>query len=231
MLRRWARGRAGCGGSACGAGLGAGGLGGFEFEDGGEEGAVEGAGLAADAAFVAEDGTEPGAVGLAVEAGVRGGEHLFVESGQERDGVGVVDAEPDALGDESGEERIGAIVFGDLGGEVDGAELPVFGEADFRGVEAVFGVVARGAGFAFGRAGPVDLRALARLAARRFSEMGWLGTAICGGRPRRGGGRGRGRSECRGCARRERRGRRGPCGSPSRRGGCGGRDRRWGRPG
>ncbi len=114
---------------------------------------MDGAGLAADAAFVAEDGTEPGAVGLAVEAGVRGGEHLFVESGQERDGVGVVDAEPDALGDESGEERIGAIVFGDLGGEAGGAELPVFGEADFGGVEAVFGVVARGAGFAFGRAG------------------------------------------------------------------------------
>ena len=113
---------------------------------------MEGAGLAADTAFVADEGEEAGGVCHAIGAGVRGGEHLMVEDGEERDDIGVVDAEDDAVGDEGGEGRIGAIVLGGFGGEVGGAEFPVFGEADFGGVETVLGVVTRGAGLALGGA-------------------------------------------------------------------------------
>lgn len=125
----------------------------FEFEDGGDEDAEEGSCLTAEAALAAEEGEEARGVGDAVGARVRGGEHLVVEAGEERDDVGVVDAEEGILGGEGGEGRIGAIAGGEFEGESGGAAFPVFGEDDFDGVEAVPGVVAGGAGFALWGAG------------------------------------------------------------------------------
>jgi hypothetical protein len=127
-------------------------LGGLEFDYGGDDQALAGPDLAADAAMIAVDGAEFGGVSDAVAAGIGGGEHRFVEPGLEEDDVRVVDAQLDAVGDEGGDDGIGAVVFGGAGCVIESARLPVFGEADFGGVEAVFGAVARRAGLAFGRA-------------------------------------------------------------------------------
>ncbi len=122
---------------------------GVEGAQGGKEGSIQGPDLAADAAVVAENGEEIGGVPLLVGARVRGGEHLIVEAGGQRDGVRAMDAEVGAAGDEAGEAGVLEVVGGCALSEVEGEAFPVFGEGDFAGVEAVPGVVARGTALAF----------------------------------------------------------------------------------
>jgi hypothetical protein len=119
----------------------------------GEEGAVDGADLAADAAVVAEDGQKMTGVLLLVGSRVGGGEHLIVETGGQRDGVRAMDSEIGSLGHQAGEDGVFAVVLGCSLGLVQGETLPVFWERDFLGIEAVLEIVAGGAGLAFGGAG------------------------------------------------------------------------------
>ncbi len=118
-----------------------------------EEVAFQGPDAAVDAAVVAESREEVGSVLALVGSGVGGGEHFVVVAGDPRDGVGVVDAEPDALGNEAGEGGDLEVVAGGALFHVEGETIPVFGEGDLPGIEAVLFVVARSTALAFRGAG------------------------------------------------------------------------------
>lgn len=149
---------------------------GVEFAQEGEEEAIDGADLAADAAVAAEYGEEVAGVFELVGARVGGGKHPVMKDGGEGDGVGAMDAEVGAAGDEAGEGGMGGVVLGGALGVGDGAVFPEFGEVDFPGIEAVFEVVAGGAGDAGGGAWAGGFEGVGAVGGEAFfGDEGWGG--------------------------------------------------------